>query len=73
MRGQAGAHKTMVLTAVAYNLTKLRRYRPQQQLSAAVALPRPLPAPDTRFCLRRHRAGRQTGALVKQPPRRGAS
>ena len=42
VRGQAGAHKTMLLTAVAYNLKKLLRYRPQQHVSVAMALPRPL-------------------------------
>ncbi len=52
VRGQAGAHQTMLLTAAAYNLKKLLRYRPPQHLSAVVALPRPLPAPDTRVCLR---------------------
>ena len=42
VRGQAGAHKTMLLTAVAYNLKKLLKYRPQQHVSVAMALPRPL-------------------------------
>ena len=42
VRGQAGAHKSMLLTAVAYNLKKLLKYRPQQQVSVAMALPRPL-------------------------------
>jgi len=48
VRGLAGAHKTMLLTAVAYNLKKLLKYRPQRQLSLAVALPRPLLAANTR-------------------------
>jgi transposase len=47
VRGYAGAHKTMLLTAVAYNLKKLLKYRPQQQVSAAVALPRPLLAANS--------------------------
>ena len=42
VRGLAGAHKTMWLTAVAYNLKKLLKYRSQRQVSLAVALPRPL-------------------------------
>ena len=42
VRGRAGAHKTMLLTAVAYNLKKLLKYRPEGQLSLAMALPRPL-------------------------------
>ena len=66
VRGHAGAHKTMLLTAVAYNLKKLLKYRPQQQVSLMVALSRPLLAPNKR-------AGRQsrhpevlTRALAKQ-------
>ncbi|WP_426059395.1 transposase [Hymenobacter sp. B1770] len=42
VRGHAGAHKTMLLTAVAYNLKKLLKYRPNRRLSLAVALPQPL-------------------------------
>ena len=42
VRGLAGAHKTMLLTAVAYNLKKLLNHRPQRQGIRAVALPRPL-------------------------------
>jgi len=38
-RGKAGAHKTMLLTAVAYNLKKLLTHRPQQTTSIALALP----------------------------------
>ncbi len=54
VRGQAGAHKTMLLTAVAYNLKKLLKHRQQQQVSVAVALPRPLLAANRRS-LRRNR------------------
>ena len=39
VRSYAGVHKTMLLTAIAYNLKKLLKYRPQQQVGAAVALP----------------------------------
>ncbi|WP_201979908.1 IS1182 family transposase [Hymenobacter rubidus] len=42
VRGHAGAHKTMLLTAVAYNLKKLLKHRPQRQISAAMVLARPL-------------------------------
>ncbi|MCR5886205.1 IS1182 family transposase [Hymenobacter sp. J193] len=42
VRGQAGAHKTMLLTAVAYNLKKLLKYRPNRQVSLTMALPQPL-------------------------------
>ena len=51
VRGLARAHKTMLLTAVAYNLKKLLRYRPERQLSLAVALPQPLLAVNR--CVRR--------------------
>lgn len=61
VRGLAGAHKTMLLTAVAYNLKKLLKHRPQQQVSAAVALPRPLLAANRR-AWRQHRS---TQALTR--------
>ena len=48
VRGQAGAHKTMLLTAVAYNLKKLLKHRPNQQVSLAMALPPPLLAANRR-------------------------
>ena len=48
VRGHAGAHKTMLLAAVAYNLKKLLKHRSQQQMSLALALPRPLLAALTR-------------------------
>jgi transposase len=50
VRGQAGAHKLMLLTAVAYNFKKLLKYRPKQAIHLAVALPPPPhPIPDKRF------------------------
>ncbi|HEX8326030.1 MAG TPA: IS1182 family transposase [Hymenobacter sp.] len=64
VRGLAGAHKTMLLTAVAYNLKKLLKYRPQRQLSLAVALPRPLLAVNTRACRRNRRTETPTWAIV---------
>lgn len=46
-RGLASAHKTMLLTAVAYNLKKLLTQRPQRTQLLAVALPLPhLPTAD---------------------------
>jgi hypothetical protein len=48
MRGLAGAHKTMLLTAIAYNLKKLLKHWLQQHVSAAVALPQPLLAATRR-------------------------
>jgi transposase len=42
-RGRAGAHKTMLLAAVAYNLKKLLKHRPRLAASQALALlPDPL-------------------------------
>jgi transposase len=57
VRGQAGAHKSMLLAAIAYNLKKLLRYRPQRLLRLAIALPTPPPPPLGRlFWLRtRHK------------------
>jgi transposase len=65
VRGHAGAHKTMVLTAVAYNLKKLLKYRPQRQLSLAVALPRPLLAVNRRAGQQSRRTQALTRALAK--------
>lgn len=48
VRGRAGAHKTMLLAAVAYNLKKLLKYRPERQLNLTVALPAPIPAATMR-------------------------
>ena len=48
VRGHAGSHKTKLITAVAYNLRKLLKYRPKRQLSQALAQPRPLLAAQTR-------------------------
>ncbi|HEX8351187.1 MAG TPA: transposase, partial [Hymenobacter sp.] len=41
VRGQAGAHKSMLLAAIAYNLKKLLRYRPERKMRLAMALPIP--------------------------------
>jgi len=45
VRGQAGAHKCMLLAASAYNLKKLLPYHPKQQLGMALVLPLPPPGP----------------------------
>jgi transposase len=66
VRGQAGAHKTMLLTAMAYNLKKLLKYRPQQHMSLAVALPQPLLAAQTRACRRNRCTKASTRALAKR-------
>ena len=49
VRGHAGAHKTMLLTAVAYNLKKLLKHRPVRQASLAMVLRPPVLAANGRF------------------------
>ncbi len=66
VRGHAGAHKTMLLTAIAYNLKKLLKYRPQQQMVAALALPQPLLAANARAWRRNGRLEAPTRALAKR-------
>jgi len=44
-RGKAGAHKTMLLAAVAYNLKKLLKHQPRQASSLALALRPPAELP----------------------------
>jgi hypothetical protein len=72
VRGHAGAHKTMLLAAVAYNLKKLLNYRPTQQVSAAVALARPLLVASIRSWRRNSRPQASTRALEKQLFSKGA-
>ena len=40
-RGRSSAHKTMLLTAIAFNLKKLLKHQSKQTMSLAIALPRP--------------------------------
>jgi transposase len=68
VRGHAGAHKTMLLTAVAYNLKKLLKHRPNRQVSLAVALPRPLLAANMRAERRKRCTEALTRALAKRLP-----
>ena len=65
VRGLAGAHKTMLLTAVAYNLKKLLKYCPNRQLSLAVALPQPLLAVNRRVRRQCRRLEAPTRTLAK--------
>lgn len=65
VRGQAVAYKTMLLTAVAYNLKKLLKHRPQRQVTLAMALPRPLLAANTRAGRRNRRPEVPTRAITK--------
>jgi superfamily I DNA and RNA helicase len=65
VRGLAGAHKTMLLAAVAYNLKKLLKYRPNRQLSLVVALPRPLLAANGRVRRQCQRSKAPIWALAK--------
>jgi hypothetical protein len=60
VRGLAGAHKTMLLTAVAYNLKKLLKHRPTHQIGAVVAVPRPLLATNRRLWKRHQRPSAPT-------------
>jgi hypothetical protein len=60
VRGLAWAHKTMLLTAVAYNLKKLLKHRPTHQIGAVVALPRPLFATNRRLRQRHQRPSAPT-------------
>jgi predicted DCC family thiol-disulfide oxidoreductase YuxK len=72
-RGHAGAHKTLLLAAVAYNLKKLLKYRPKRQLSVALALPRPLLAANTRVWRQNRCIEAPTQALWKWPLRNGTT
>ena len=75
VRDHAGAHKTKLLTAVAYNLKKLLKYQPERQLSlvVALALPGPLLA-DTRHAWQRNRHLKaHTWALAKSLPKNGTT
>jgi hypothetical protein len=40
-RGRSSAHKTMLLTAIAFNLKKLLKHKPQQLVQQVIALPSP--------------------------------
>jgi hypothetical protein len=40
-RGRSSAHKTMLLTAIAFNLKKLLKHQPKQTRHLAIALPTP--------------------------------
>jgi hypothetical protein len=39
--GRSSAHKTMLLTTIAFNLKKLLKHQPKQVLLLAIALPKP--------------------------------
>lgn len=65
VRGLAGAHKTMLLTAVAYNLKKLLKHRPNRQLSLAVALPQPVIGVNARSWARSRRTPAPHQVCVK--------
>jgi len=64
-RGLAGAHKTMLLTAVAFNLKKLLKHGPKRQAGLAVALPRPLLAVNRRLRRPCRRSVAPTWTLAK--------
>jgi hypothetical protein len=66
VRSLAGAHKTRLLTAVAYNLKKLLKYRPNRQLCRAVALPQPLLAANWRARRQSRRAEVPTSSSLSR-------
>jgi hypothetical protein len=53
-RGRSSAHKTMLLTAIAFNLKKLLKHQPNKTLSLALALSVPSPKGQFLRCCRRH-------------------
>ena len=63
VRDHAGAHKNKLKTALAYNLKKLLKYRPQRQVSLAIALPRPLLAATKRAWRRNKQPEAPTWAI----------
>ncbi|MFD2720475.1 IS1182 family transposase [Hymenobacter monticola] len=65
VRGHAGAHKTMLLAAIAFNLKKLLEHRLNRQVSLAVALPQPLLAANRRAGRQSRRIEATTRALAK--------
>ena len=73
VRGLAGAHKTMLLTAVAFNLKKLFKYRPNRQRSLAVALPWPLLAVNRRVRRQCRRLEAPTRALTQPLTRKSTA
>jgi hypothetical protein len=52
-RGRSSAHKTMLLTAIPFNLKKLLKHQPKKTLRLAIALPKPLLAQQFLRCWRR--------------------
>lgn len=55
-RGRSSAHKTMLLTAIAFNLKKLLKHQPKKTIPLAITLPRPILEGQFLACwLRRHR------------------
>ena len=73
VRGLAGAHKTMLLTAVAFNLKKLLKYRPNRQRSLAPALPWPLLAVNRRVRRQCRRLEAPTWTLAKPLTRKSTA
>ncbi|OUJ66053.1 transposase, partial [Hymenobacter crusticola] len=78
VRGRAGAHKSMLLAASAYNLKKLLRYPSKRQQEMALVLPLPPGPPLMLRCGRRTRRDRPkapqnlaslNGPRVLQQPR----
>lgn len=55
-RGRAAAHKTMLLSAIAYNLKKLLKHQPNRVVSLALAL-RPAPLQVDYACFKHGQSG----------------
>ena len=70
-KGRAAAHKTMLLSAIAYNLKKLLNYSPTQQVGLALALPVPLPPTPGPICLLRLQRQRVAPKEMQRPTRIG--
>ncbi|HLK97411.1 MAG TPA: transposase, partial [Hymenobacter sp.] len=71
--GRASAHKTMLLTAIAFNLKKLLKYQPQRQASLAMALPKPpiIAVLRTVYTYEHCRAGFRPSQLGRNRPNKG--
>ena len=68
-RGKAGAQKTMLLAAIAYNLKKLLKHQPKKYRTIALALPPPPVTPLFELRMRRAVANRKPNesAAIKKP------
>jgi hypothetical protein len=73
MRGRSSAHKTMLLTAIAFNLKKLLKHQSKKTLRLAIALPKPLPVQQLLRCWRRRYHGHNQLSNRRQKRVRGSA